>query len=138
MEHFFVAGCADDPEFAEAEVLGEYLVKSFPQVSFTQDMRHPIEWPEFRSKLVRLHGFTCPGTSSVIWRRDGRLVGNINDFRRVLKDMYSLELEMDKALMQAIVVENIGIASKAAQDEKWTPYYGKAQKDTRWEIRTLK
>jgi adenylate kinase family enzyme len=132
MEHFFVAGCADDPEFAEAEVLGDYLVKSFPQVSFTKDMRHPIEWAEFRSKLVRLHGFTCPGTSSVIWRRDGRLVGNINDFRRVLKDMYNLELEMDTALMQAIVVENIGIASKAAQDEKWTPYYGKAKKE--WKI----
>jgi len=121
MESFFVAGSAEDPTFAEAEQLGEFLIKSLPRICFTKDMRHPSEWPEFRKKLTRLHGFACPGSAAVVWRRDGRLVGSTTDFKRVLKDMYNLELECDPDLIGSITSENKGQMIKAAEDSTWTP-----------------
>ena len=129
MEAFFVAGCAEDPDFAEAELLGDYLTKSFPRIGFTKDMRQACEWPEFRRKLNRLHGFACPGLSAVVWRRDGRLVGGTADFRRVLKDIYNLELEFDTDLITAITAENTEQAMKVRENDKWTPYIGKARKE---------
>ena len=128
MEAFFAAGCAEDLDFAEAELLGDYLTKCFPRVSFTKDMRHACEWPDFRQKLTQLHGFACPGTATVVWRRDGRLVGGTDDFKRILRDMYNLELDADRDLIAAITAENTELAAKASETDKWTPYIGKAAK----------
>ena len=41
MEAFCIAGSAEDPTFAEAELLGEHLVKSLPSIGLTKHMRHP-------------------------------------------------------------------------------------------------
>ena len=123
-----MAGCADDPSFAEAELLGDYLTKSLPRIGFTTDMRQACEWPEFRRKLTQLHGFACPGSSTVVWRRDGRLVGGTGDFKRVLKDMYDLELELDEDVIAAITAENAHNAATAAESDEWTPYIGHATK----------
>ena len=46
MESFFVAGSAEDPTFAEAEQLGEFLIKCLPRICSTKDMQHPSEWPQ--------------------------------------------------------------------------------------------
>lgn len=124
-----MAGSAEDPTFAEAELLGECLIKSFPRIGFTKDMRHPSEWPEFRKKLTQLHGFNCPGSAAVVWRRDGRLVGSTHDFKRVLKDMYNLELDSDPDLIVAITIENKEQLITAAQDNAWTPYLGTSKKE---------
>jgi adenylate kinase family enzyme len=128
METFFVAGSAEDPAFAEAELLGDLVVQSFPRVTLTKDMRHPCEWAEFRAKVCRLHGFHCPGVTILVWRRDGRLVGDLSDFRRVVKDMYNLEHEPDPDLIKAIVAENQAVIAKAAEADEWTPILGKVKK----------
>ena len=130
MHTFTVAGAADDPALAEAELLGDLLVKSFPCVSFAADMRHPCEWPEFRAKLCRLHGFASPGTAAVVWRRDGRLVGTVADFVQVVKDAYGLELSPEiRELVPAITAENQANAAQAAKEDAWTPYLGRARKE---------
>jgi hypothetical protein len=128
METFFVAGSAEDPAFAEAELLGDLLVKSFPRITFTKDMRHPCEWVEFRAKVCRLHGFHCPGSTILVWRRDGRLVGDLSDLRRVIKDTYNLEHNADPDLVKAIMAENSAAIAKMAETDKWTPILGKAKK----------
>ena len=130
MEAFAVAGAADDPALAEAELLGDLLVKSFPRVGFAVDMRHPCEWPEFRAKLCRLHGFASPGVAAVVWRRDGRLVGTVADFVRAVKDAYDLELSPEiRELIPAITAENLVNAAQAAKEDAWTPYLGRARKE---------
>jgi len=129
MEAFCIAGSAEDPTFAEAELLGEHLVKSLPSIGLTKHMRHPGEWSEFRTKITHMFGFNCPGTETLVWRRDGRLVGGTGDFRRVLKDTYNLELERDGELILAITSENRDNIATAASVDSWSPYLGKCKKE---------
>ena len=56
METFMLAGCADDPEYAHAELIGDLISTKFSRVGFVKDMRHPCEWKEFRKQLVLKRG----------------------------------------------------------------------------------
>jgi adenylate kinase family enzyme len=129
MEAFCIAGSAEDPTFAEAELLADYLVKSLPSIGLTKHMRHPSEWEEFRSKISHMFGFNCPGNETLVWRRDGRLVGGTSDFRRLLKDTYNLELERNAELIVAITSENKDSVEKTASADAWSPYLGKMKKE---------
>ena len=76
-----------------------------------------------------LAGFNCPGSTAVIWRRDGRLVGDVKDFVKVAKDMYDIEHTPDEELIKAITAENLEHVQQASQEDDWTPYLGKYKKE---------
>lgn len=112
MDTYYIAGSAADPEFAHAELLSDKLVKAHPRIEVVRDMRHPCEWEAFRQLVVQSRGFSSPGLKAIIWRRDGRLVGSVHDFAKVLKKGYNLELTMDQQLIDDITAENLEVSDR--------------------------
>jgi len=111
MDAYFVVGSAADPDFTHAELLSDKLIKAHPRIEVTTDMRHPCEWESFRKQIVQARGFSSTGLKAIIWRRDGRLVGSVHDFAKVIKNTYNLELEVDQQLIADITAENLEVPS---------------------------
>lgn len=109
MDAYYVAGSAADPDFTHAELLSDKLIKAHPRIEVTTDMRHPCEWEAFRKQVVQSRGFSSTGLKTIIWRRDGRLVGSVHDFAKVIKNAYNLELEVDQQLIADITAENLEV-----------------------------
>ena len=128
METYFLAGSADDYDAALAEYIGDYLVKRHPKVGFVKDLRHPCEWTDFRKSVCDSRGFDLPGTSPLIWRKTGLLIGTAQDFKKFVKEKYSIEVALDESLMRAIQKENQETAQKASEEDAWTPLVGSWRK----------
>jgi hypothetical protein len=124
METYYLAGSADDYEASVAELIGDNLVNTYPNIGFVKDLRHPCEWVEFRRIICDSRGFDIPGSSALIWRKNGRLIGNANDFKSFVKEKYAIEVQIDDAKMREIQKENSENAEKQTHEDSWTPLVG--------------
>ena len=120
MDTYFIAGSAADPDFAKAELLVDKLIKAHLRIELVKDMRHPCEWQDFRQSIVQSRGFSSLGDKAIIWRKDGRLVGGINDFAHVLSNCYKLSLDVDNQLIADITAENLKVRVVAGQQQSQT------------------
>jgi hypothetical protein len=111
IEEFYIAGSANDPDFAEAELLADRLIKTHHNTSVIKDMRHPCEWEEFRKMIAQQRGFSLhlPAKSIVIWRRDGKLIGGVKEFSLMVKTAYDIVLDVDRDLIRRITEENVRV-----------------------------
>ena len=111
MEEYYIAGSADDPDFAEAELLADRLIKAHVKISIIKDMRHPCEWEEFRKVIAQQRGFSLhlPPKSIVIWRKDGKLIGGVKELADILRTSYDIVLDVDRELIDRVTQENIQV-----------------------------
>jgi adenylate kinase family enzyme len=131
MEEYFMMGAAGDDDFVEGELLGDQLVAKFLQVGFHKDMRHPCEWVDYHSFESQKRGFQILVAHPIVWRRDGRLVGqtgSIAEFRKEVRDTYGLEVPVDAATAAKISAENLRLAEERAKPDSWKPACGNYKK----------
>ncbi|KAJ3054705.1 putative malate dehydrogenase 1B [Rhizophlyctis rosea] len=119
MADFILAGKADDPQYARAEMLGHHLSLNLPHYRFEPRPIVPDEWDEVARKIyvqydwadrpARDRTIKVPGDAlqQMVWRRSGELIGNANDFISLMKATYNQELDISQDTLDAIAQENL-------------------------------
>ncbi|KAF6361796.1 malate dehydrogenase 1B [Rhinolophus ferrumequinum] len=85
MAKFVLAGRADCPFYAKAEVLADYLQKNLPDFQIFKITQHPHVWEEWLKDLCEKNKWSHED-SPIIWRElldrggKGLLLGGYNEF----------------------------------------------------------
>eukprot|EP00079_Xenopus_tropicalis_P011380 XP_002937171.3 PREDICTED: putative malate dehydrogenase 1B [Xenopus tropicalis] len=112
MAKFVLAGKADCPYYAKAEILAEYLQKNLPSFRVHKITQHPEDWEEWLQKICMQNGWSH-NHSPIIWRElldrggKGLLLGGFNDFFEHAQEYYNITTDMMSSLMKDIALENL-------------------------------
>ncbi|XP_029924404.1 putative malate dehydrogenase 1B [Myripristis murdjan] len=123
MAKFVLAGKADCPFYAKAELLADKLQGSLPNFSIHKICIHPDEWEEWLEVTCRANGWKHQ-QSPLIWRDlvhrggKGMLLGGFSDFLEHCQDYYNITLEMPTDLMLKIAAENLETKMKLIVEEE--------------------
>ncbi|OCT63870.1 putative malate dehydrogenase 1B [Xenopus laevis] len=125
MAKFVLAGRADCPYYAKAEILAEYLQKNLPSFRVHKITQHPEDWEEWLQEICRKNGWNHH-RSPIIWRElldrggKGLLLGGFNDFFEHAQEYYNITADMMSSLMKDIALENLEthIEIQKEQEEK--------------------
>ncbi|XP_077131856.1 putative malate dehydrogenase 1B isoform X3 [Ranitomeya variabilis] len=122
MAKFVLAGRADCPYYAKAELLADYLQKNLPNFRIHKMTRHPDNWEEWLADLCIRNGWKH-NRSPVIWRElldrgsKGLLLGGFNDFMEHAQEYYNVTSAMMSDLMKGISAENMQTHLDLAEEE---------------------
>ncbi|KAK0146875.1 putative malate dehydrogenase 1B [Merluccius polli] len=111
MARFVLAGRADCPHLARAQLLGEQLRASLADFQVHEILVQPDEWEVWLDHTCRAHGWSHSG-SPVVWRelvgRGGRalLLGGLADFLEHCQQYYGVVTDMSSEMMLKIAAEN--------------------------------
>ncbi|XP_063284825.1 putative malate dehydrogenase 1B [Pelobates fuscus] len=111
MAKFVLAGKADCPYYAKAELLADYLQKNLPYFRVHKITQHPDDWEQWLAELCENNGWKHK-KSPIIWRElldrggKGLLIGGFNDFMEHAQDYYNVTSAMVSAQMKEIASEN--------------------------------
>ncbi|KAH9268556.1 hypothetical protein BASA84_000161 [Batrachochytrium salamandrivorans] len=118
MVWYIISGKASDPSFAMAEMIGYHLQENLPDFHVEILPKTDNEWSVFvsqmfndyawllrpaRDRTIKSPNSTCP----LIWAKTGELIGDTNDFLKLIKHNYNYEIKADKELLDDITRENI-------------------------------
>nr|XP_021520481.1 putative malate dehydrogenase 1B [Meriones unguiculatus] len=112
MAKFVIAGKADCPYYAKAEILADYLAKNLPDFQIFKITQHPDVWEEWLEELCERNGWDHR-TSPIIWRElldrggEGLLLGGYNEFLEHAQLYYGVTSSMTTELMMLIAEENL-------------------------------
>ncbi|KAJ8394487.1 hypothetical protein AAFF_G00044970 [Aldrovandia affinis] len=112
MAKFVLAGRADCPYFAKAEILADFLQKNLPNFRIHKICQHPKDWQRWLEVTCVQNGWKHK-VSPIVWRelidRGGRgmLLGGFNDFLEHVQQYYGITSDMRTALMLQIATENL-------------------------------
>ncbi|KAM4697838.1 putative malate dehydrogenase 1B [Rhinophrynus dorsalis] len=112
MAKFVLAGRADCPYYAKAELLADYLQKNLPYFRVHKITQHPDDWEEWLNELCKTNGWKHQH-SPIIWRElldrggKGLFLGGFNDFMEHAQEYYNITSAMMSDLMKDIAVENL-------------------------------
>ncbi|KAM8934146.1 putative malate dehydrogenase 1B [Pelodytes ibericus] len=112
MAKFVIAGKANCPYYAKAELLADYLQKNLPNFRVHKITQHPDEWEQWLMELCEKNGWKHK-KSPIIWRElldrggKGLLLGGFNDFMEHAKEYYNVTSAMVTAQMKNIAAENL-------------------------------
>nr|XP_023478265.1 putative malate dehydrogenase 1B isoform X2 [Equus caballus] len=112
MAKFVLAGRADCPYYAKAELLADYLQKNLPDFRIHKITQHPHVWEEWLEHLCEKNKWSHT-TSPIIWRElldrggKGMLLGGYNEFLEHAQLYYSVTSSMTTELMKTIAQENL-------------------------------
>ncbi|KAM4024661.1 putative malate dehydrogenase 1B isoform 2-T2 [Anomaloglossus baeobatrachus] len=112
MAKFVLAGRADCPYYAKAELLADYLQKNLPNFRIHKITQHPDNWEAWLADLCIRNGWKH-NRSPVIWRElldrgsKGLLLGGFNDFMEHAQEYYNVTSAMLSDLMKDISAENM-------------------------------
>ena len=90
---YYLAGPADDEDFARAEHLAEQLMSSLPGVKVRIIPVLPEQWEAYLEKLCSKLG--CVAKVPLIWTGNGKAIGGIFDFQQDVDVKYNLKLDPD-------------------------------------------
>nr|XP_019582465.1 PREDICTED: putative malate dehydrogenase 1B isoform X4 [Rhinolophus sinicus] len=113
MAKFVLAGRADCPFYAKAEVLADYLQKNLPDFQIFKITQHPHVWEEWLKDLCEKNKWSHED-SPIIWRElldrggKGLLLGGYNEFLEHAQLYYGVTSSMTTELMKVIAQENLG------------------------------
>ncbi|XP_016052378.1 PREDICTED: putative malate dehydrogenase 1B [Miniopterus natalensis] len=113
MAKFVLAGRADCPYYAKAELLADYLQENLPDFRIYKITQHPHDWEEWLKDLCEKNKWSHKN-SPIIWRElldrggKGMLLGGYNDFLEHAQLYYGVTSSMRTDLMKAIAQENMG------------------------------
>ncbi|XP_056389599.1 putative malate dehydrogenase 1B isoform X2 [Hyla sarda] len=112
MAKFVLAGRADCPYYAKAELLANYLQKNLPNFRIHRITQHPDDWEKWLADICMKNGWKH-NHSPIIWRElldrgsKGLLLGGFNDFMEHAQEYYSVTSAMLSEIMKDIAAENM-------------------------------
>ncbi|XP_040331943.1 putative malate dehydrogenase 1B isoform X1 [Herpailurus yagouaroundi] len=112
MAKFVLAGRADCPYYAKAELLADYLQKNLPNFRIHKITQHPHVWEEWLEDLCEKNKWSHRN-SPIIWRElldrggEGLLLGGYNEFLEYAQLYYGVTSSMTTELMKRIAQENL-------------------------------
>ncbi|XP_044160365.1 putative malate dehydrogenase 1B [Bufo gargarizans] len=122
MAKFVLAGRADCPYYAKAELLADYLQKNLPNFRVHKMTQHPDDWEEWLADLCLRNGWKH-NRSPIIWRElldrgsKGLLLGGFNDFLEHAQEYYNVTSAMVSDQMKDIAAENIQVHLDLEEEE---------------------
>ncbi|KAG5833970.1 hypothetical protein ANANG_G00281600 [Anguilla anguilla] len=123
MAKFVLAGKADCPYFAKAEILADFLQRNLPNFSVHKIRKHPKDWQCWLENTCEQNGWRHEA-SPVVWRelvdRGGRglLLGGFSDFLEHVQGYYDITSDMSTALMLEIAAENQQAVEQCMREEE--------------------
>ncbi|KAL1770554.1 malate dehydrogenase 1B [Sigmodon hispidus] len=112
MAKFVIAGKANCPYYAKAELLADYLQKNLPDFRIFKITQHPDVWEEWLEDVCEKNQWYHE-TSPIIWRElldrggKGLLLGGYNEFLEHAQLYYGVTSSMTTDLMMVIAKENL-------------------------------
>ncbi|KAF6114955.1 malate dehydrogenase 1B [Phyllostomus discolor] len=112
MAKFVLAGRADCPYYAKAELLADYLQKNLPDFRIYKITQHPNVWEEWLKDLCEKNQWDHKN-SPIIWRElldrggKGLLLGGYNEFLEHAQLYYGVTSSMTTEMMKVIAQENL-------------------------------
>ena len=115
---FFVAGPADDEDFARAEHLAELLMSSLEGIRCRIIPVLPEKWNDYLERLKAKLG--CAGRQPLIWTGSGKTIGGIPEFELMCEVKYGIRIpaEMTMEAFQNIAENNIAALRKKLAAER--------------------
>ncbi|XP_054978825.1 putative malate dehydrogenase 1B isoform X1 [Sorex araneus] len=123
MAKFVLAGRADCPYYAKAEILADYLHKNLPDFQIHKITQHPNVWEEWLKDLCEKNNWNHKD-SPIIWRElldrggKGFLLGGYNEFLEHAQLYYGVTSSMRSELMKIIAEENLKTHIEKELEEK--------------------
>ncbi|XP_043096740.1 putative malate dehydrogenase 1B [Puntigrus tetrazona] len=111
MAKFVLAGKADCPYYAKAELLADLLQRNLPDFHIHKICVHPSDWEKWLEDACASNGWEH-SSSPLVWREltdrggKGMLLGGFSDFFEHAQGYYGITSDMNSDLMQKISVEN--------------------------------
>ncbi|XP_051046599.1 putative malate dehydrogenase 1B [Phodopus roborovskii] len=112
MAKFVIAGKANCPYYAKAELLADYLQKNLPDFQIFKITQHPDVWEEWLEDVCEKNKWDH-NTSPIIWRElldrggKGLLLGGYNEFLEHAQLYYGVTSSMTTDLMMVVAKENL-------------------------------
>ncbi|KAL1022346.1 hypothetical protein UPYG_G00025460 [Umbra pygmaea] len=112
MAKFVLAGKANCPYFAKAELLADLLESSLPMFNIHKICMHPNEWKQWLERTCKDNGWQHEH-SPIIWRElidrggKGILLGGFSDFLEHVQAYYGITSDMTTDLMMTVAAENL-------------------------------
>ncbi|XP_015244432.1 PREDICTED: putative malate dehydrogenase 1B [Cyprinodon variegatus] len=112
MAKFVLAGKADCPYYAKAELLADILQRSLPNFRVHKISVLPAEWKDWLESTCLRNSWNHD-SSPIVWRElveqngKGMLLGGFSDFLDHCRDYYGITPDMSTDVMQRIAAENL-------------------------------
>ncbi|XP_076021556.1 putative malate dehydrogenase 1B [Genypterus blacodes] len=112
MATFVLAGKADCPYFAKAELLADFLQRSLPDFRVRKICTAPADWEEWLEETCSRNQWR-PQQSPLVWREllgrggKGVLLGGYSDFLEHCQIFYGVSSDMPSEIMLSIAAENL-------------------------------
>ncbi|XP_012516658.1 PREDICTED: putative malate dehydrogenase 1B [Propithecus coquereli] len=123
MAKFVIAGRADCPYYAKAELLADYLQKNLPDFRIHKITQHPEVWEEWLKDVCESNKWSHKN-SPIIWRElldrggKGLLLGGYNEFLEHAQLYYGVTSSMTTELMMVIAQENLRAHIEKEQEKE--------------------
>ncbi|XP_077010975.1 putative malate dehydrogenase 1B isoform X2 [Tamandua tetradactyla] len=123
MAKFVLAGRADCPYYAKAELLADYLQKNLPNFRIHKITQHPDVWEEWLKNVCEKNKWSHKN-SPIIWRElldrggKGLLLGGYNEFLEHAQLYYNVTSSMTSELMLIIAQENLEAHTEKELEEE--------------------
>ncbi|XP_036396688.1 putative malate dehydrogenase 1B [Megalops cyprinoides] len=123
MAKFVLAGRADCPYFAKAEILADFLQINLPNFKVHKICQHPKDWERWLEVTCAERGWKH-GRSPIVWRElidrggKGMLLGGFNKFLEHAQGYYGLTSDMRSELMLRIAAENLQTKELCMEEEE--------------------
>ncbi|KAG9332939.1 hypothetical protein JZ751_014034 [Albula glossodonta] len=123
MAKFVLAGRADCPHFAKAEILADFLQTNLPNFTIHKICQHPKDWKLWLESTCAANGWKH-SASPIVWRElvdrggKGLLLGGFSDFLEHVKEYYGITSDMSTAVMLEIAAENLQTAELCMEEEE--------------------
>ncbi|XP_041835080.1 putative malate dehydrogenase 1B isoform X2 [Melanotaenia boesemani] len=122
MAKFVLAGKADCPYYAKAELLADALQRSLPNFKAHKISILPGEWEEWLDATCKRNGWKHE-SSPLVWRElveqggKGMLLGGFSDFLEHCTDYYGITSDMPTEMMLKIAAENLETQMSLTEEE---------------------
>ena len=88
---YFVAGPADDEDYAQAEYLAEMLMVSLPSIKCELLPIMPDAWPAYVAEKCGFLG--CKQRAPLVWMSSGAVVGGFPEFAGECEKKYGVRIQ---------------------------------------------
>ncbi|OPJ90203.1 putative malate dehydrogenase 1B isoform B [Patagioenas fasciata monilis] len=123
MAKLVLAGKANCPYYAKAELLADYLQANLPHFRVHKITQHPDKWEQWLRNICETNGWKH-SRSPIIWRElldrggKGLLLGGVNDFLEYAQHYYGVTLMTLSDEMLAIAEENLQAHIEIEKEEE--------------------
>merc|ERR1712166_246250 len=133
MAEFHLAGKANDPAVADAEVVIQDLAMNLPDITLVSHIKDPDQWPQWSVELCQRMGFdeATYAAGPIIWA-SGRIVGDHSDLKLLTQRIYGRCQTKDYAELEVLAQENLRLCKErdAKQAERQARLTGLREEET--------